>query len=256
MSKNLETALLLQTGGTVTGNVNIDGLITSTYTGSANSSLILAGMNTKGGAGYHDFMVVKNGNASATNTNKWFRLNNTGSLEVINSGYNTAIMTLADSGNLSLSGSISPQSWVAGQVIKDTMLSNSEVTVVSNTIAATGSNVNFITYNYTPVSSSSYLIVHFHLSKYVPAGTVDDSWYSILAVDGTEISYGWQKVNDDANGTSGRSGVLFPLTGRFTNSNTATKQIQVAARRDTADDSITIDNSGSAIWLRITEVAR
>ena len=63
-------------------------------------------------------------------------------------------------------------------------------------------------------------------------------------------------MNDDGNGTSGRSGVLFPLTGRYTNASTNAVTIAVAARRDTADDSITIDNSATALWLRITEVAR
>lgn len=144
----------------------------------------------------------------------------------------------------------------AGSVLKDTMLSNTEMTVVSTTIAATSSNVDFITYSYTPVSSSSYLIIHFHCSRYIPAGTTDDSWFSILKAAGNEIAYGWQKVNDDGTGTSGRSGVLFPLTGRYTNSSTNAVTIAVAARRDTADDSITIDNSSTALWLRITEVAR
>jgi hypothetical protein len=136
------------------------------------------------------------------------------------------------------------------------MLSNTEITVVSTTIAATNSNVDFVTYSYTPFSSSSYFLIHFHISKYVPAGTGDDSWFSVLRVDGTEISYGWQSVNDNNVGTSGRSGVLFPLTGRYTNSSTAAKTISVAARRDAADDSITIDNTSTAIWLRITEVVR
>lgn len=159
-------------------------------------------------------------------------------------------------GNLTTTGYLAPQKWQAGQVIKDIMLSNAEVTVVSTTIATSGSTTNFITYNYTPLSASSYLIVHFHLSKYTPQGTTDDSWYSTLSVDGSEIAYSWQMVNDNGSGTSGRSGVLFPLTGRFTNSNTAVKQIQVGARRDSADDSITIDNSATSMWLRITEIAR
>jgi hypothetical protein len=136
------------------------------------------------------------------------------------------------------------------------MLSNTEMTVVSTTIAATNSNVDFITYSYTPVSSSSYLFVHFHCSKYVPSGTTDDSWFSVLKVAGSEIAYGWQKVNNDGDGTSGRSGVLFPLTGRYTNTSTSAVTVAVAARRDSADDSIGIDNSETALWLRITEVAR
>ncbi len=144
----------------------------------------------------------------------------------------------------------------AGSVLKDTMLSNSELNVISTTIAQTTSNVNFITYDYTPVSSSSYLMIQFHISKYVIPGSMDDSYFSVLLVDGSEISYGHQNFNDDAGGTNNRSGVLFPLMGRYTNSSTSAKQIQLAARRISADDSITIDNSSSAIWLRITEVAR
>lgn len=144
----------------------------------------------------------------------------------------------------------------AGSVLRDTMLSNSELNVISTTIAQTTSNVNFITYNYTPVSSSSYLLIQFHLSKYILVGSMDDSYFSVLAVDGSEISYGHQNFNDDAGGSNNRSGVLFPLMGRYTNSSTSAKQIQLAARRISADDSITIDNSSSAIWLRITEVAR
>ena len=163
---------------------------------------------------------------------------------------------LTNDGNITTKGTIVPGAYSAGQVIKDVILSNSEVTVVSTTIAPSGTSTNFITYNYTPVSASSYLIVHYHLSKYQPHGTTDDSWYSQLLVDGAEIAYGWQMVNDNGSGTSGRSGVLFPLTGRYTNSSTSAKQIQVAARRDASDDSILIDNTATSMWLRITEVAR
>lgn len=233
------------------------GQIYSTYNGANGGSLlVLTGNNTIGGTNYFDFLKITNGAAGATNPIKSMRLNSTGGLEIIDSSYTNNIFTLTDSGNITNKGTIIPGAYSAGQVIKDIMLSNNEVTVVSTTIAGTNSNVNFVTYNYTPVSSSSYLLVHYHLSKYAPAGTTVDSWYSALLVDGNEIAYGWQMVNNTNNGTSGRSGVLFPLTGRYTNSSTSVKQIQVAARRDSADDSILIDNSSTSMWLRITEVAR
>lgn len=237
---------------TITGTTSI------TYNPGSTTGVALTttGKDTQGGTGYFDFFKATNTTSGVTDGSKTFRLNNTGGIEIINSAYTANLFTLTNAGNLTVGGTITPGSYTAGQVIKDTMLSNTEVTVVSTTIATSGSNVDFITYDYTPVSSSSYLIVHIHISKYVPAGTVDDSWWSVLKVAGSEIAYGWQKVNDDANGTSGRSGVLFPLTGRYTNSSTTAKTIAVAARRDTADDSITIDNSSTAIWLRITEVAR
>ena len=244
------------------GNTSVNTQITSgtmNINGGGNSSVSAININANngyGGAGYAGMITLRNTTAGATANTKYVRMNSTGQLEIINSGYTSQLLTLSDAGNLGTAGVITPGAWSAGQVIKDTMLSNSEVTIVSTTIAATGSDVDFITYNYTPVSSSSYLIVHIHISKYTPAGTTDDSWYSTLKVAGSEIAYGWQKVNDDGVGTSGRSGVLFPLTGRYTNSNTATKTISVAARRDASDDSIVIDNSATAIWLRITEVAR
>ena len=230
--------------------------VTYTPATTTGAALTLTAANTQGGTGYADFLKVINSSTGATANSKTFRLSSTGGLEIINNAYTATIAALTDGGNLLTAGTITPGAWTAGQVIKDTMLSNAEVTLVSTTIAATGSDVDFITYNYTPVSSSSYLIVHIHISKYTNGGTTDDSWYSVLKVNGTEIAYSWQMVNDNNIGTSGRSGVLFPLTGRYTNSNTATKTISVAARRDAADDSMTIDNSATSMWLRITEVAR
>ena len=239
-------------GGSISGQLNVAFAPATTI----DAALNVSSANTKGGTGYADVLKITNASAGSSNPIKWVRINQTGGLEIIDSAYVNNIFTVTNDGNITNKGTIVPGAYTAGQVIKDTMLSNSEVTVVSTTIATTGSNVNFITYNYTPVSSSSYLIIHYHLSKYEPAGTTDDSWYSVLAVDGSEIAYGWQMVNDNGTGTSGRSGVLFPLTGRYTNSSTSSKQIQVAARRDAADDSITIQNTATSMWLRITEVAR
>jgi hypothetical protein len=157
-------------------------------------------------------------------------------------------------GNLSVAGAVNPSSWTAGQVIKDTILSNTEVTVSTTTIATSTSDTDFVTYNYTPVSSNSYLVIHYHLASYdFSGGTGNDSYISRIKVDSSEITYSKQST---VNGN--RSGVLFPLTGRYTNSNTAAKSIVVACRRDGAgtDDSITIVNSSTSMWLRITEIAR
>ena len=241
---------------TFSNNITVSGLLTSNYVGSSNSSLALAGMNTKGGAGYHDFMMVRNGNTSATNVNKWFRLNNIGTLEILNSAYSQAITTVDDTGNLTTSGYLNPQKWQAGQVIKDTMLSNAELTILTTTVATSTSDTDFISYSYTPVSSSSYLIIHVHVASYEAAktgGSGNDSYFSRIKVDGNEITYASQYTRDTY---TFRTGTLFPLTGRYTNSNTSAKSITVGVRRDTADDSINITNSVTALWMRITEVAR
>jgi hypothetical protein len=240
---------------TVSGNVTSTGLTTINYTGSANSSLVITGTNTKGGAGYHDFLMARNG-GGGTNPNKWFRINSTGGLEIVNSSYNGVPFILTDGGNLTLTGSVTPSAWTAGQVIKDTMLSNTEFTVAATTVATSTSDTDFISYSYTPVSNSSYLIIHVHVASYEAAktgGSGQDSYFSRIKVDGNEIVYSAQYTRDTY---TFRTGALFPLTGRYTNSNTAAKSITVGVRRDSADDSITITNSATALWMRITEIAR
>ncbi len=161
-------------------------------------------------------------------------------------------MAIDTSGNMVVTGFIKPSAWRAGQVVNDIMLSNTEVTVSTTTIATSTSDTDFVTYSYTPLSSSSYLVIHYHLASYsFEGGTGNDSYFSRIKVDGSEITYSRQST---VNGP--RTGVLFPLTGRYTNSNTTAKSIVVACRRDSADDSITIANSSTSMWLRITEIAR
>ena len=236
------------TSPTISGNIKL-GTNTFTKSNGPGDALFDNGTNDTPGALFY----------FANNSNYGIDSYNNGSAQLLRFVKNLnetggAILGYFDpNGNLVTSGFLNPLAWKAGQVIQDVMLSNSEVTVVSTTIATTTSNVDFITYNYTPISSSSYLIVHIHISKYYMSdiATGNESWYSVLKVAGNEIAYGFQKTTN-----ASRTGTLFPLTGRYTNSSTASKTIAVAARRDTSDDSFTIDNSGTAIWLRITEVAR
>jgi hypothetical protein len=69
--------------------------------GTTSGSLMIVGQNTKGGANYHDFLYIKNSKATL-NQNKFFRQDNTGNIEIINSNYGTNIFTLTDSGSLAL----------------------------------------------------------------------------------------------------------------------------------------------------------
>jgi len=161
-------------------------------------------------------------------------------------------MAIDTTGNMAVGGFIKANAWRAGQVVNDIMLSNTEVTISTTTIATSTSDTDFLTYSYTPLSSTSYLVIHYHLADYrFDSGTGNDSYFSRIKVDGAEITYSRQST---VNGN--RSGVLFPLTGRYTNSNTTAKSIVVACRRDSADDSITITNSSTSMWLRITEIGR
>lgn len=77
---------------TIAGNVNLTGVISG------------RGTDTKGGAGYYDFLSVTNTTSSATNPTKWFRLDSNGNLQVIRSDYNQNILQLSDAGNLYVNG--------------------------------------------------------------------------------------------------------------------------------------------------------
>jgi hypothetical protein len=161
-------------------------------------------------------------------------------------------MAIDTSGNMVVVGFVKANAWRAGQVVNDISLSNTEVTISTTTIATSTSDTDFLTYSYTPLSSNSYIVIHYHLSSYsFEGGTGNDSYFSRIKVDGTEITYSRQST---VNGN--RTGVLFPITGRYTNSSTTAKSIVVACRRDSADDSITIVNTATSMWLRITEIGR
>ena len=80
--------------------LNTSGGTNSTSSG----SLMILGQNTRGGAAYHDFLHVVNTLSTATNPQKTFRLNNTGTIEIINSAYTTTIFSLTDAGVLSTPG--------------------------------------------------------------------------------------------------------------------------------------------------------
>jgi hypothetical protein len=85
-------------GGTLTGtygNVNVN-------PGNTQSMIVFSGSNTIGGTGYTDFIKVINTAVGATNINKTIRVNNTGSIEFINSAYNATIFTIGDNGVITI----------------------------------------------------------------------------------------------------------------------------------------------------------
>lgn len=84
---------------TVTGQFSVN---SGTVTGGNAIAMQISGYANKGGTGYHDFLSVTNSYGSATNPNKFFRLNSSGNLEIINSAYTTNIFTLTDAGVLSV----------------------------------------------------------------------------------------------------------------------------------------------------------
>jgi len=89
---------------TLTSYANIAGPLVVTNN-TAVQAIQVAGTSTKGGAGYHDFLLVTN-QGGGTNPNKTFRLNSIGGIEIINSAYTSNLFTLTDGGDLTIPGKI------------------------------------------------------------------------------------------------------------------------------------------------------
>lgn len=77
-----------------------------TGSGTTSAGIIVSGSNTNGGTSYNDFLKVTNTASGATNINKWFRVNGTGGLEIINSAYTTNLFTLTDAGVLTTASNV------------------------------------------------------------------------------------------------------------------------------------------------------
>ena len=130
--------------GTLTG-LTSTGIVNVNYTGSSNSSVVIGGSNTKGGAGFHDFLRVTNGADSISNPNKYFRLNSTGDFEIVNSAYSTTILILTDSGNLTVPGTVTATSGFFGSLTGNvTALSGTSTfnSIVVNDISGTNPNAS------------------------------------------------------------------------------------------------------------------
>jgi hypothetical protein len=147
------------------------------------------------------------------------------------------------------------QAYEPGDIIKVTMLNSNELgQSASTSIANTGSYQSFASYSYTPKSNASYLIVEYVTAYALPGTSGEDDWYSQITVNNNEIGHVRQSwTNNPGGGT--RSGVLFPVTGRYTNAGTDAKSIQIKARSGTSNDTLTIYGDTST-WLKITEIAR
>lgn len=84
---------------TVYGQFQVD---SGTISGTNAVAFQISGYASKGGTGYHDFLKVTNGYATATNPSKFFRLDSSGTLQIINSAYTTNIFNLTDAGVFSV----------------------------------------------------------------------------------------------------------------------------------------------------------
>jgi hypothetical protein len=100
------TRMQLDTNGNLSvlsGTANVT-YTPATTTGTALNIFVA---NTQGGAGYGDFLKVINSSGGATNPYKYFRVNNMGGLEIINSGYTSTLFSMTDVGDTAIVGNLS-----------------------------------------------------------------------------------------------------------------------------------------------------
>ena len=97
----------------VTGSLYVEGT-------SGISSVVLSGYNQKGGTGYHGFLEATNRGASVGKS-KFFRLNSTGALEIVNNSYATTILSLTDAGKLTVPSLVVTQATPANTAAAGTL---------------------------------------------------------------------------------------------------------------------------------------
>jgi hypothetical protein len=152
-----------------------------------------------------------------------------------------------------VNGKVIRTAYSAGEVIKMTVLVGSDLSGSNPTTVNSTADTSIASYSYTPVSSSSYIVIEYQ-TRYTISGSTADDFVSRIAVDGVEQSYSIQYwLNASGGGT--RSGVLFPLMARYTNSNTTAKTITITVRQGSSDDSGTFYKDTTTV-MKITEIGR
>ena len=155
------------------------------------------------------------------------------------------------SGNLLVYGTISAKQYSAGQVIKTFMYNNYQLSQSGISISG-GVTSTIFSFTYTPASANSYLLLEYQ-TIYKFGGLNGDEMSAKMYVSGVEISSTYQHWIDAAGGGS-RSSSIFPIVGRYTNSDISDKIIRVDLINST-DDTVTVQSNNST-WLKITEIGR
>lgn len=160
--------------------------------------------------------------------------------------------TLNVVGNISASGPIRSAS--AGQLLNSIYLTESDLskttTIQNNSTTAT----DILTYQYTPVSSSSRIWIKFSVNYLIggnSTGGADESGSQIL-VGSTVIQEKRQLFNSGSNGTGDRSVNIFPISGVYDNTSSSAIDIKVNVRRTSGND---VTDVYADMVLSIIEIA-
>ena len=152
-------------------------------------------------------------------------------------------------GNLHVSGTIHTSQ--SGQVVNMAVLSNIELNLTETMIVSAQTTDTVFSYTYTPVNANSYILVEYQ-SNYSLTGSGDDIIEAYIYMNNNMIGKTKQSWVD---GTGTRSGTIFPILGRYTNSDITSKEIRVDINANNSNDDVDVDSDIST-WLKITEIRR
>ncbi len=258
------------TGATGSGSTNTVNILNSYALYVQNGKTFLGGALLTGGNTYaknpgNGDIALDNGTKDSPGILYYWDPNRNFGTDVYFSGSGTTryriVKELNESGGAELwsidrDGVVYRSNWAVGEIVKTQTYNYSDLgmTPDPNSVNST-SYTTIATASYTPSSSSSYLWIEFSATYDYNGGSTADEFAANIEVGGSEIINVFQKfVNASGGGT--RSGVLFPLSGRYTNSGTSALTITVRVKRNSGDDPIRIyGNAGSGL-MRIQEIQR
>ena len=163
-------------------------------------ALTTTGRDTQGGTGYFDFLRATNTTSGVTNGSKTFRLNSTGGIEIINSAYTGTSLSLSDSGNLAVAGTLA----ATGLYVNSKQAVNGPAfraypstgqTITSGTLQKVNfgtetfdTNSNFASSRFTPTVEGYY---QFNASIRLDGATGVGECMIVIFKNGNEYARGW-----------------------------------------------------------------
>lgn len=208
------TSVIIANGASISIGNTTNNLIIYGIPNTTSAAITTSGANTKGGATYYDFIKVTNLSANAAFPNKWIRLSNTGNIEVLNSGYNTAIVTITDGGALNAVGplningnqAVNGPAFAAGQDPAATAqtISSGSQQKITFTLEEFDTHGCFANSRFTPTIAGYYQLNS--SVRFDGGGTGTGETMITIWKNGSEYHRGW-----NASGTELASGGWFSM---------------------------------------------
>jgi hypothetical protein len=103
-SSTASSTYLTQVSASTTYQKKVDPVSITQSSNNASYPLTISSANEQGGgSGFSDILKIINSKSGATNINKHFRINSSGTLEIINSAYTASIFSVSDDGTVTSS---------------------------------------------------------------------------------------------------------------------------------------------------------